>query len=98
MNRKFLLLGACALLAVLIGVWVLRPSPRPRPLAAPAASSVPPPAPALYVGAEACKGCHAAQYQNWLGSHHQLAMQEATAATVLANAFAFSSCRTPVVM
>ena len=83
MNRKFLLLGACALLAVLIGVWALRPSPRPRPLAAPAASSVPPPAPALYVGAQACKGCHAAQYQNWLGSHHQLAMQEATAATVL---------------
>ena len=36
-----------------------------------------------YVGAEKCKECHAKQYQDWMGSNHQLAMQVATPATVL---------------
>ncbi|NNL99586.1 MAG: hypothetical protein HKO62_02465, partial [Gammaproteobacteria bacterium] len=36
-----------------------------------------------YVGSEACTGCHAAQARAWAGSHHDLAMQPATAATVL---------------
>src|SRR5579863_6268067 len=81
MTRKFLLAGACALLAILVAVWVFH-SPRH----APAATSAPSPAASaslLYVGAEACKGCHATQYQDWMGSHHQLAMQQATTATVL---------------
>ena len=30
-----------------------------------------------------CQGCHAEQYADWLGSHHQLAMQSATDSTVL---------------
>jgi predicted CXXCH cytochrome family protein len=33
----------------------------------------------------ACGGCHAREYRDWLGSHHQLAMQPATASTVLGN-------------
>ena len=33
---------------------------------------------AEYVGAEACAGCHEAQSQLWTGSHHDLAMQEAS--------------------
>ena len=36
-----------------------------------------------YVGAQACAGCHAAETDAWKGSHHALAMQPATEATVL---------------
>lgn len=36
-----------------------------------------------YVGGDACTSCHAAQTQLWSQSHHDLAMQEATSATVL---------------
>lgn len=36
-----------------------------------------------YVGAETCAGCHAAEYEAWRGSHHDLAMDHATEATVL---------------
>ncbi len=82
MTRKFLLAGACALLASLVAVWVFH-SPRHAPPSTLTPPTPPALAPPVYVGAEACKGCHAAQYQAWMGSHHQLAMQEATTATVL---------------
>ena len=36
-----------------------------------------------FVGAQACAGCHAAQFDAWQGSHHALAMQPVEAATVL---------------
>jgi predicted CXXCH cytochrome family protein len=36
-----------------------------------------------FVGAQACAGCHAAEFDAWKGSHHALAMQKATEATVL---------------
>jgi tetratricopeptide (TPR) repeat protein len=36
-----------------------------------------------YVGAKQCTTCHASQYTAWQGSHHDLAMQEATLETVL---------------
>jgi tetratricopeptide (TPR) repeat protein len=38
-----------------------------------------------FVGREACAGCHAEAYRRWRGSHHDLAMQEATKETVLGN-------------
>lgn len=38
---------------------------------------------AAWLGADACGGCHRAQYEAWRGSHHDLAMQPATADTVL---------------
>ena len=38
---------------------------------------------ATHVGAAVCKTCHADASQAWASSHHALAMQEATAATVL---------------
>jgi predicted CXXCH cytochrome family protein len=37
------------------------------------------------VGAQACATCHRPQYEAWRGSHHALAMQEASQATVLGN-------------
>lgn len=36
-----------------------------------------------YVGREVCSGCHPAEAELWEGSHHDLAMQPATASTVL---------------
>ena len=40
---------------------------------------------AEFVGSMACADCHLAQYEKWQGSHHDLAMQEANADTVLGN-------------
>ncbi len=36
-----------------------------------------------FVGSRVCAECHKAEYQLWLGSHHDLAMREAAADTVL---------------
>jgi len=52
-----------------------QPPPLPSPAAAPVAAS--------YVGASRCQSCHESEFKAWSGSHHQLAMQDATAATVL---------------
>jgi predicted CXXCH cytochrome family protein len=38
---------------------------------------------ATFLGNNACAGCHESQVKDWTGSHHDLAMQEATAETVL---------------
>ena len=38
-----------------------------------------------YTGSDSCKSCHAREYDNWLGSHHDLAMQLPTPETVLGN-------------
>lgn len=40
---------------------------------------------ATHVGVKVCQGCHEAEFKAWSGSHHDLAMQEATATTVLGN-------------
>lgn len=49
------------------------------------APSTPASAPATYVGRTQCARCHQAQDTAWQGSHHDLAMQDATPATVLGN-------------
>lgn len=36
-----------------------------------------------YTGSEACRDCHAQEYANWQGSHHDLAMQLPTPETVV---------------
>ena len=36
-----------------------------------------------FTGSEACAGCHAQEYANWQGSHHDLAMQLPGPDTVL---------------
>jgi tetratricopeptide (TPR) repeat protein len=38
-----------------------------------------------YVGSSACKACHSKQFDQWTGSHHDLAMQPANESTVLGN-------------
>lgn len=40
---------------------------------------------AEFVGGETCSECHKHEYELWLGSHHDLAMQEANEKTVLGN-------------
>ncbi len=40
-------------------------------------------APATFAGTESCKDCHQTAYDRWTGSHHDLAMAEATETTVL---------------
>ncbi len=42
-----------------------------------------PPAVPEFVGGRACQSCHESQFMDWKGSHHQLAMQVATADTIL---------------
>lgn len=36
-----------------------------------------------YVGTQSCSACHQQEFQDWNGSHHDLAMQEANDSTVL---------------
>jgi tetratricopeptide (TPR) repeat protein len=43
----------------------------------------PPTSPATYIGSQSCTGCHAAEAERWRGSHHDMAMAEATEETVL---------------
>jgi len=38
---------------------------------------------ATFAGSTSCQGCHEAEYRDWMGSHHELAMQIADADTVL---------------
>lgn len=39
--------------------------------------------PAAFVGSGECRSCHEAEFRDWMGSHHELAMQVANADTVL---------------
>ncbi len=55
----------------------------PQPNAAVTSRSVQPTRAAKFVGMAACVECHEKQVTEWTGSHHDLAMQEATDATVL---------------
>src|SRR5262245_44213727 len=41
-----------------------------------------PPLPARYVGAESCAACHAKEWNDWRGSHHDRSMQPAAKSTV----------------
>jgi predicted CXXCH cytochrome family protein len=38
-----------------------------------------------FVLSEACANCHRSEFENWLGSHHRLAMRPATVGSVLGN-------------
>ena len=57
-----------------------RAAPPSESAAAPALTPV---QPSQFVGAQACKSCHEAEFKAWSGSHHQLAMQAVKSATVL---------------
>jgi predicted CXXCH cytochrome family protein len=54
--------------------WLLGSSPPKPPVQAAAAD---------YVGSKTCAACHTGEYRAWQGSHHRLAMQEASESAVL---------------
>src|SRR5439155_24471411 len=71
---------ALAALAVAAGAWWLQSGRR---VSVPWGGGFPPSRPpASYVGHAACGQCHRQAEQNWRGSHHDLAMQPATDASV----------------
>jgi hypothetical protein len=86
-----LLAKALALLVIGVsGIYVLATrSPASPPMASPprqiTVDSEKVAKTATYVGAKVCKTCHEGEFRAWSGSHHDLAMQEATAASVLGN-------------
>ena len=77
---RFLLvvsLGACAAALAACAVWPGSGGAPPRQDLGAGESGV------AYVDDASCADCHAPQHEAWSGSHHDLAMQEATAETVL---------------
>jgi len=76
---------------VLVLWWRTRPAePAPAPVATTTTTQSPPAAPgahsspaAGFVDESTCAACHAEEARLWHGSHHDLAMQPASAATVL---------------
>ncbi|WP_291993909.1 tetratricopeptide repeat protein [Candidatus Accumulibacter sp. ACC003] len=90
-RNRLLLIGLA--LALLIGglvvwAWSSRAPVLSLPASSAAALAATAASPAIaasasYVGANACKSCHESEFKAWSGSHHQLAMQEASASTVL---------------
>lgn len=78
-SKRGLVLALVLLLAVLGAArwWSWHSTVPIQPSAAPAA-------PLQFVGSPTCAQCHATATQDWTGSHHALAMQEATRAAVLA--------------
>lgn len=84
------LIGVLLLAIAGIGWFLLSSKPVPvtyAPASTPVAAPVKPPpvavAPAKMVDEQQCQGCHSEQVKDWQGSHHQLAMQEASAETML---------------
>jgi hypothetical protein len=68
-----------------IAYWQLRTVAGPSSTDGRTAGPMIPAITAQHVGRDACVSCHADQDKAWQGSHHQLAMQPATEATVLGN-------------
>ena len=66
--------------ALLLLVACGRSEVAPPPGAEATAAAVSPPS---FVGSALCAGCHPAEAEGWRGSHHDLALQPATKATVL---------------
>lgn len=72
------------LIAVALASWLMwgRASSADMP-AGPALPVAANPVGATYVGRQVCAGCHAKEAEAWRGSHHDLAMQGPSEATVL---------------
>ena len=75
------LLCLCGIaLATAAGAWWWHSGPLTASLARPTQPQAP-----IHVGAQVCAQCHAQEAQRWRGSHHDLAMQPATDASVAAD-------------
>ena len=81
----FTVLVAAVLASVVAMIWQTKRPPvvdsaMPAQVAAVKPATV---ARAAYVGGASCAVCHAEQFEQWQGSHHDLAMQEVSAHSVL---------------
>jgi len=83
-------IGILLLTVAGIGWFLLSSTPtplQPVPVSAPVVEPAKPRpvtvAPAKMVDEQQCQGCHSKQVKDWQGSHHQLAMQQANADTLL---------------
>ncbi len=72
--------GLAAVVALGVGAWLALSHWRGP---GNAAIEEDPPAAATFVGSERCASCHAAEFDLWRGSQHALAMQHASASTIL---------------
>ena len=91
-NRYLFPVTIAVLLLAIAGIGWFLFSSKPAPVTyAPVSTPVAQPAkpqpvavaPATMVDEQQCQGCHSDQVKDWQGSHHQLAMQEANAETML---------------
>lgn len=76
---KIIAIIATALIVVSFPAYVLKQKMNTQTMDQPVADA------ALFVGSQKCESCHKTQYDNWKGSHHDLAMDIATEETVLAD-------------
>lgn len=83
-------IGVLLLAVAGIGWFLFGSQPAPvtyAPVSTPVAQPIKPQpvsvTPVKMVDEQQCQGCHSAQVKDWQGSHHQLAMQEANAETML---------------
>ncbi|WNF58240.1 tetratricopeptide repeat protein [Pseudomonas sp. SG20052] len=83
-------IGVLLVAVVAIGWFLLYSTPAPintvpvsTPTVQPAKAQPVVVTPAKMVDEQQCRGCHSEQMKDWQGSHHQLAMQEANAETML---------------
>ena len=74
-RRRLLLVVALALVAAAGAVILWLPPP--------GQGTATGPAPLAFVGVGSCEECHAVETRRWRGSHHDLAMQEASDRTIL---------------
>ena len=71
---------------IIVIIYIVNRPAKLRVVTAPTIENIKPAisvAPKNYVGASVCKECHQTEFNAWLGSDHDLAMQEANAQTVL---------------
>ena len=80
LKKWALWLAALLGLTALLGLALLRPQPAAQPATQPATQ---PASSTALLDAQSCQECHAQQVSDWLGSHHEQAMQPANSETVL---------------
>ena len=80
--KRFGWLAMAAAICALIA-WAVLTGGRDDPVSSETVNATVPAAPAAYIEDSLCATCHVQQYNDWLDSHHDRAMEEANGETVL---------------